>query len=115
MIDLFRIRNGKFSSNETSVDLQDQLEEVMDMFQLQAQEKGLTLTCECDRGLPPILTIDVQRVKQIIINLIGNALKFTFQGRISIGVNLGSSKTDGRTMLQFIVRDTGIGVKQEDR
>ncbi len=81
------------------------------MFQLQAQEKGLSLTLECDRGLPPIVTIDVQRVKQIIINLIGNALKFTFRGRISLGANLGSAKKDGRTMLQFIVRDTGIGVK----
>jgi signal transduction histidine kinase len=71
----------------------------MDMFQLQAQEKGLSLTYECDRGLPPIVTIDVQRVKQIIINLIGNALKFTFSGKISVGASLGSSKTDGRTML----------------
>ena len=69
------------------------------MFQLQAQEKGLSLTWDFDRGIPPIVTIDVQRVKQIIINLIGNALKFTFSGEISLGANLGSSKADGRTML----------------
>lgn len=78
LIDLFRIRNGKFSRLETRVELKSHLDELIDIFHMQASEKGLKLFLECDPILPKELTLDIQRVKQILINLIGNALKFTF-------------------------------------
>ena len=78
LIDLFRIRNGKFSSLESRADLKFHLVELIDIFMLQAQEKGLKLYLEYDPSLPRELTLDIQRVKQILINLVGNALKFTF-------------------------------------
>jgi signal transduction histidine kinase len=78
LIDLFRIKNGKFSRIESRVELKTHLNELIDIFQMQATEKGLKLILECDPILPNELTLDIQRVKQILINLIGNALKFTF-------------------------------------
>lgn len=78
LIDLFRIRNSKFSRLETRVELKSHLDELIDIFHMQASEKGLKLFLECDPILPKELTLDIQRVKQILINLIVIALKFTF-------------------------------------
>jgi signal transduction histidine kinase len=84
LIDLFRIRNGKFTSNEGRANLEENLTEVLEIFQLQASEKGLNIILEYDPNLPKVLTLDIQRIKQILTNLIGNALKFTFRGQITI-------------------------------
>ena len=65
---------------------------------MQAQEKGLKLYLECDPTLPPELTLDMQRIKQILINLIGNALKFTFHGFIGLSAGVGF-KDDGSPVL----------------
>jgi signal transduction histidine kinase len=63
----------------------------------------------CEESLPPFLTIDIQRVKQVLANLIGNSLKFTYEGFI----RLEASRIYGN-QLRIVVRDTGIGIKPED-
>lgn len=64
--------------------------------------------------MPRELTLDIQRVKQILINLIGNALKFTFKGSIVISLKIRLSE-EGTPQLQILVCDTGIGIKEEDK
>ena len=68
-----------------------------------------------DEDLPKMITTDIQRLNQILINLIGNAIKFTFKGRISLSVSVNYSRFNGIPHLQLIVRDTGIGIRQEDK
>ncbi len=114
LIDLFRIRNGKFSKNESLADIRENLIELIAVFSLQAQEKGLKINFQCDEKIPQFITIDIQRIKQILINLIGNALKFTFQGSISLKLGIAYN-SEGFSQLLIIVKDTGIGIKAEDR
>jgi signal transduction histidine kinase len=63
LIDLFRIRNGKFTAVESRVDLKFHLTELIEVFELQAQEKGLGISLEHDPGVPKEVTVDIQRVK----------------------------------------------------
>jgi signal transduction histidine kinase len=85
------------------------------VFELQAQEKGLGISLEYDHSIPKEVTLDIQRVKQILINLIGNALKFTFRGQISVTTSVTFSTFEGTPQLQIVVKDTGIGIRVEDR
>ncbi len=83
--------------------------DVLRMLSSKAAEKGLALDLECDPGLPPLVQGDSSRFKQVLLNLIGNATKFTSQG--GVRVSLGwEPKSEGQGSLQASVRDTGIGV-----
>ena len=86
LLDLFRIKNSKFSKNNTLSNIRSHITELVDMLTIQAHEKGIHLVLSFSDNVPSELTIDIQRVKQILINLIGNALKFTFEGSITITI-----------------------------
>ena len=76
------------------------------------------MTYECHQNIPKTLKIDIQRVKQILTNLIGNSLKFTSKGSIKITSKISVDETthsDGHHFLEINVCDSGIGIKQEDK
>jgi len=77
LLDFFQIKNGKFKKNEGWVDLRECLKDLIEMLNGQAQEIGLILIYNCDPTLPSSLYLDQQRIKQILLNLVQNALKFT--------------------------------------
>ncbi len=114
ILDLSKIEAGKLMIEEIDFDLMLQLSEVVSMFRPQATQKGLDLYCHIDNNIPKVLKGDPTRIKQVLMNLLGNAVKFTNQGSVSVNVVIHSSDTnqDIYTLL-FQVADTGKGISQE--
>ena len=81
------------------------------MFQLMAKEKGIELYLEVKSKLPSFFYTDQRRLKQVLLNLVGNAVKFTKKG--SIKLILENSSSDNQDLVRFSVKDTGIGIRQE--
>ncbi|MDJ1182971.1 ATP-binding protein [Roseofilum casamattae] len=120
VLDLSKIEAGRITLNEKNFDLHRLLDDIHDMFQLKANDKGLQLLLEPAENLPRYIRTDEVKLRQILINLINNALKFTQQGGISIRVSqqspLGKEGKEGEqpTTLQFEVEDTGAGIAPEE-
>ncbi len=115
ILDLSKIESGKLEIIKKSVHAQELFMESVNIFQLQAQDKGLELTFEMDEKTPPSLLLDPVRVKEILINLIGNALKFTDAGRVSLKV-LVEEVPNNSSVVNLIanVRDSGIGISSKN-
>ena len=112
ILDLQHIRDNKFSLKITRINLNVLLHEVYDLFRFQFEQKGLKLTLNAPLDLPLNFSTDQNRLKQILINLLGNALKFTFGGGVEITVKRDPNSTKS---LEFRVSDTGTGIKEEDQ
>lgn len=84
MLDVYMLKNRKFQIIEEKVRIKKMMREVQDMFVLQAMAKGLELKISIAQGVPYSVTSDQRRLKQVIINLVSNALKFTDEGSIKI-------------------------------
>jgi len=111
VLDLKQIRAGKISLNKQQIDLKETLSSLRPMFQLQCEQKNIELKLELDR-LPQTIYTDKNRFIQIIINLVANSLKFTFKGSITIG---GEIDPEDSNKVWFWIKDTGIGIKDEDK
>ncbi len=116
ILDLSRIESNKLEIEKIPVDLPDLLRDIQILFQTMAQEKGLTLIVELADDVPPTCQSDPIRIRQILVNLVSNALKFTARGSVLISVTVAARTKAGQPdTLRFCVEDTGIGVNQEDR
>lgn len=112
ILDFSKIESGNLDLDNHDFDLRQRIEEVMDLFSAKAAEKGLDLVYEIDYRIPAQLVADSHRLRQILINLLGNAMKFTRQGEIYLGVEL--MRSSGNMLeLAFHVRDTGIGIPED--
>ena len=109
LLDLYQIKNGKLRKHEDVVDLRHGINELLDMFQLGAHEKGIRLVFECEEPFPEQVVADEKRIKQVILNLLQNALKFTLEGTITVKAGYRNG------MLKVSVSDTGIGIAEEDK
>ncbi|MEN8119943.1 MAG: PAS domain S-box protein [Bacteroidota bacterium] len=109
ILDLSRIEAAKISISYSAVDLQKFIEGIVLIFTKKIDEKGLDFIKEIDAALPEYVIIDEIRVKQIIFNLLNNAVKFTFSGYVKLRIQL-LKKTEALCSLQFSVADTGIGI-----
>jgi GAF domain-containing protein/DNA-binding response OmpR family regulator len=106
ILDFSKIEAGKMALEEQPFDLRDCLESALDLMKVRASEKGLELAYQVEQGIPAALVGDVTRLRQVLINLLGNAVKFTDQGEIVLTVSAGEQADS----LHFCVRDTGIGI-----
>ena len=115
ILDLNKIEAGKIELNPVSVRISSLLDEVKNLFRERLESKNLTLEIIIDKSVPNAILIDPLRLKQVLINLIGNAYKFTTEGGITIRIrNLSATKEVGQNIfLEFSVEDTGIGIPQE--
>ena len=111
LLDLDQLRNNKLKLNPVKVDIQKVLESVMHLFDFQYVQKEIQLNLKIEPDVPKFITTDENRLKQIIINLLGNALKFTSNGGVTI--NVAQDKIN-EELLQISVLDTGIGIKEDD-
>ncbi len=93
-------------------DLQALVAEVLEVFSLESDRKGLALTSAVDPDVPPQVTTDTARLRQILFNVVGNAVKFTETGSVRLGVSL-ASRRDPDVHLLFTVTDTGIGIPRD--
>jgi signal transduction histidine kinase/DNA-binding response OmpR family regulator/HPt (histidine-containing phosphotransfer) domain-containing protein len=112
ILDYSKVEAGRMELQTETFSLEDVLENVLNLFIVRAEEKGLELVLELDSAIPPRLIGDALRLGQILNNLVGNAVKFTEAGEIHIKVSQ-LAKTHGYSTLSFSVRDTGIGMSAE--
>lgn len=113
ILDFSRIEAGRVSVDPTAVDIRSLVAGVIDLYAWQAGQKGLRLSSQVDARLAPRLVVDGSRLRQILLNLVSNAIKFTTEGSVKLTVEV-TGTTDDQQALQFRITDTGIGVAQAD-
>jgi signal transduction histidine kinase/CheY-like chemotaxis protein len=109
ILDLARIESGKLSLERAEFDLEELVEDIADTLSVRAHEKGLELTARIPTDVPLRPVGDAQRLRQVLINLLGNAIKFTEQGEVALTVE-NEAGAGSEALLRFSVRDTGIGI-----
>lgn len=109
ILDFSKIEAGKLDLEVVDFGLRDNLESSVKGLGLHARRKGLELLCDIPPAVPDSLQGDPSRLRQILVNLIGNAIKFTAQGEVVVRVEC-EEETDDSTILEFTVHDTGIGI-----
>ncbi len=112
ILDFSRIESGKIELEHRPLQLQNCIEEALDLISPQALEKGLKLQYQMDGTIPETVVGDSARIRQVLINLLGNAVKFTEKGNIVVRVS-ASMLSDDSYEIHFSVRDTGIGISEE--
>jgi signal transduction histidine kinase/CheY-like chemotaxis protein/ligand-binding sensor domain-containing protein len=112
ILDYSKIESGKMELEEKEFDLRTCIEEVLDVFAGKASQSGLDLVYEIDYDVPIQIIGDGLRLRQVIMNLVGNAIKFTHVGEVFVGVHLVKSRGDD-VDLAFEIRDTGIGIPED--
>lgn len=113
MLDFSKIEAGKIEIEEVEFNLSDLIDRLLQTVSTHAETKGLQLNCTLDENLPLHLIGDPGKVYQILLNLMGNAIKFTSSGKVELFVESGSPANryaDDSVVVQFMVRDTGIGI-----
>ncbi|MFO1337226.1 MAG: ATP-binding protein [Burkholderiaceae bacterium] len=109
ILDLARIEAGKIELFPVPVALDGLLRSVGDIVRLKAEEKGLVFDARAEPGLPEAVVVDEKRLRQVLINLLGNAVKFTDRGHVTLAVRLQAAEGD-RVRLRFEVADSGVGI-----
>jgi len=122
LLDFSRIEAGGFQLEAVPFRLRAALDQTLRTLGVRASEKGLELVCNLAEDLPEWLVGDPLRLRQILMNLVGNAIKFTARGRVSVGVATlplpeaeRCAKETGEVLLQFDVTDTGVGISPGDQ
>lgn len=115
VLDFSKIESGKLELNVDELDLFELTHQVIDLFKHQASLKNIDLILNLDKNVPHYVFGDSIRLKQILVNLIGNALKFTKSGHILLDIYNKSNPADKTAALIFSVKDTGIGIKQQNQ
>jgi CheY-like chemotaxis protein len=112
VLDFSKIEAGKLELDPVHFKLRDTLNRTLKPLSVRADQKGLELACHVSTDVPEDLFGDPLRLRQIILNLVGNALKFTEKGEVVVEVGV-ASRTDEDIFLHFSVHDTGVGIPQE--
>ncbi len=125
ILDFSKIEAGKLELERQAFDLRECVESALDLLAARATEKGLDLAYLLDEQVPAAVYGDVTRLRQILVNLLANAVKFTERGEVVLSVEAGQKDGDGRANqqpdeesfyeLHFAVRDTGIGISEEGK
>jgi signal transduction histidine kinase/DNA-binding response OmpR family regulator len=109
ILDFSKIEAGKMELEETDFDLRNRIEGALKTLALRAHEKGLELLCEVTEGVPQTVQGDGGRIRQVLLNLLGNAIKFTAKGEVGLKVQVDAIEGQA-CILHFVVFDTGVGV-----
>ncbi len=110
ILDLSKLEAGQMAIEDVDFYLREVVEGVAEILSIRAQKKGLELTCYVDPALPSRVRGDPTRLRQVLVNLVGNAIKFTERGEVTIQVEQTTVDMPGRVGLHFSVADTGIGI-----
>lgn len=114
VLDISKIEAGKLVLNEVTSNLKQIINDSLGVLRWKANEKGINLRLEAGEGIPEIILVDATRLRQILINLLGNAVKFTEVGDVILKVN-ASEISFQKTKLEFVIKDTGIGISEEQK
>lgn len=110
VLDFSKIESGMMTLDLQPVDIRQVIQNVCELFYPRVKEKNLILRSEVDPQIPELVVTDEIRLRQILVNLAGNAVKFTEEGEVGISVKLESARETGTLILRFSVTDTGIGI-----
>ncbi|HCU69574.1 MAG TPA: histidine kinase [Desulfomicrobium sp.] len=113
ILDLSRVEAGKMEIRKAPFRVQDVIDSVSGLFAVTARKKGVALECTLAPGMPEVLVGDEMRVRQVLFNLVGNAIKFTERGRVALNVATLSARADDACGVHFCVTDTGIGIAED--
>lgn len=113
ILDFSKIESGKMEIVEAAYDMSSMLNDVINMVRIKAEEKNLKFIVNADENLPGELWGDDTRVRQVIINILNNAIKYTKEGQITFSVS-GEHTAGDKILLEIRISDTGIGIKEED-
>lgn len=114
ILDFSKIEAGRMEIIEDSYYLHILVNDVVHMIQVKAEQKELLFLTRVDRGLPDTLCGDVARIRQVVINILNNAVKYTKDGRITFVVSGEMDEASGSVNLKFQVTDTGVGIRKAD-
>jgi CheY-like chemotaxis protein len=115
VLDLAKIESHKFALELREFDLGMFLRDIVDIMRRRAEEKGLSLSIDQTSSFPRCVRADREKLRQVLFNIIGNAIKFTAAGSVSVRLNTGGvSQQDGSSRLHFTVTDTGAGIHPDD-
>lgn len=112
ILDLSKIESNEFCLNERPNDLAQIVKEVYDLLKVQTQNKNIEFSYNLDPNIPPCLSIDSTRLKQILINLISNAIKFTEKGQVTLEIEVFGYSND-YVILEYTISDTGVGISKD--
>jgi two-component system, sensor histidine kinase and response regulator len=112
ILDFSKIEAGRFTLDEALFDLRENLGDTMKSLAVRAHRKSLELACHVDPQLPQFVVGDKHRLRQVVVNLVGNAIKFTDQGEVVLDARR-ASHMDAELVVHFVARDTGIGIPAE--
>lgn len=111
ILDLSKVEAGKLAIENLDMSVPELLRDVSELLRLMASAKGILLNIAADGNVPSLIRSDPTRLRQILLNVIGNAIKFTNQGSVNVKVQLGK-KIDDSELVEFVVRDTGCGISR---
>ncbi|MGA2228313.1 MAG: response regulator [Syntrophobacteraceae bacterium] len=114
VLDFSKMESGRLDLESIEFDLWDNVEETGKLFAEHAHRKGIELVCHIQKDVPVIVEGDPMRLKQILSNLVSNAIKFTEKGEVLVKVSLSETR-DQHTVIEFEIKDTGIGISEEAR
>ncbi|WP_269684384.1 response regulator [Flavobacterium lacustre] len=115
ILDFSKIEAGKLELNIEEIDLFELVHKVITLFKYQASSKDIDLVLEIEENVPQFIFADSVRLKQIIVNLIGNSLKFTKKGEIKLKITGEIASEESFSTIKFSVKDTGIGIKKHNQ
>jgi PAS domain S-box-containing protein len=115
VLDVARIEAGKTTLTTSPCGLAEMVRDITDMMRQRAEEKGLRLVYEQASHVPPIVRIDAPKLRQVLINLINNAIKFTESGTVTLHLEATDNRDARTKILTFEVRDTGCGIEAADQ
>lgn len=113
VLDFSKVEAGKLSLVSSEFSVRSLSEEITELFAVQARDKELKLSCRVESDVPELVHSDRERIRQVLGNIVGNAVKFTNDGQILINVKV-QERHAGEVVLHFSVEDTGVGVAAED-
>ncbi len=115
ILDLSKIESGRIELRAHTFDLARMLQGLKEMFEIRARQKGLALVVASAPDLPQFVNADEGKLRQVLINLLGNAIKFTSAGSVTLQVDAMPNRDARGHLMRFSVRDTGIGIVPEER
>lgn len=115
VLDISKIESGMVDLEESPQDLHQLIQEIKSLMYVRAHEKSLEFTVKESRDLPRHVAVDGSKLRQVLINLMGNAIKFTRQGGVTLRAMATRQETGGQSCIRFEVEDTGPGISQEDQ
>jgi CheY-like chemotaxis protein len=114
VLDMAKIESGRVMLEDSEIDLHRLVHEIQSLMGVGAAEKGLQFSLECAPDVPRFVGVDAGKLRQVLLNLVGNAIKYTDSGGVTLRARLTSSAESERAHVRFEVEDSGPGINQED-